>query len=518
MTDTETRPEVESKKRYGGFYKPRAWGVGFGAFQLGPVGSIVAGVTAIGGVLLMTQTGLLPALVLVTVVYAVLYLASTHDRHGKTWFQRRRARQSHHHRVRTGQNLYLPSGLTRMGAHRLPGVLASSELAAYTGDDGETYAVLRYPHRDHHVVSLRARPDGASLLDHAQVTHQVGSWGDWLAGLAYEEGLVQAAVTIETSPDGGPLMRRAIRSRQSDRAHPVATAWIDGLLDKYPRGSLGVTATISLTLRSPADDHTLDGSKIPKRDREDSAALVGQQIAARLPHIMDDLVATGAGAVDVMDCDDIIETVRCAYDPDARGAYDEARARGQEPPVTMWHNVGPSGAVAEWGYYQHSGYASVTWEFTSFTTSSLTPQSLLPLLEAHDDVAIKRITIIYRPLAPERSSTIVEANHKAAEDRLNDAKKPTARQRKAVRDADQARESEADGFAVCDFALLVTATVRPDKLAAAHAAISRLGPTARLHLRPMNGLHDVGFAAGIGVLGLVSESYLALPPALMNGV
>jgi hypothetical protein len=144
--------------------------------------------------------------------------------------------------------------------------------------------------------------------------------------------------------------------------------------------------------------------------------------------------------------------------------------------------------------------------------------ALLPLLEANDGVAIKRVTIIVRPVPPERSAQIVERNHNDAEARLGDATLPTARQRRAVRDADKARQSEADGYAVADVALLVTATVPYDQLARAHAAVSRLAPSARLHMRQMYGQQDVGFAASIGVLGLVPESYLTVSPALINGV
>jgi len=57
-----------------------------------------------------------------------------------------------------------------------------------------------------------------------------------------------------------------------------------------------------------------------------------------------------------------------------------------------------------------------------------------------------------------------------------------------------------------------------DQLSRAHAAVSRLAPSARLHMRLMYGQQDIGFAASIGVLGVVTESYLTLSPALINGV
>ena len=529
MTDTEVRSAADeaptarpysgstasTARRYGGFYKPKLWGIG----SLGLGGTIVAGVMAIVAVLLMmTPVGVLGSAALLAVTFLVLRLASHPDRYGKTWFQRRAVRISHRRRVRSGENKYLPSTLIPLGSHRLPAVLASSTLARWVTADGAEFSILRYPSRGHHVVSLRARPDGAALLDTQQVDAQVDVWGDWLASLAYEEGLVQGVVTIETSPDGGPLMQRAVRCRESARAHSLSKAWMDEVLDQYPRGSKGVSATITLTLRDPDPEHQADGRKVRRSDRQDVDELIAERLAVRLPHIMDDLAPTGAGAVDLMMADDVIEVVKSAYEPDARGIYDEARARGEDPPVSLWSSVGPSGAVAEWDHYRHGQYASVTWEFTGFTTATLTSKALLPLLEANDDVAIKRVTIIVRPVPPEQSSQIVERNHNDAEARLGDAKKPTARQRRAVRDADKARQSEADGYAVADVALLVTATVPYDQLSRAHAAVSRLAPSARLHMRLMYGQQDIGFAASIGVLGVVTESYLTLSPALINGV
>ena len=162
----------------------------------------------------------------------------------------------------------------------------------------------------------------------------------------------------------------------------------------------------------------------------------------------------------------------------------------------------------------------MTWEFTGFTTSRVQANALLPLLESGTLGCVTRISIIYQPVDPGRASHIVESNFNAAQSRLLDARKPTARQRKAVRDADRARRSEADGHALMDFAILVTTTVEnPEQaLAKARAAVGRLGSNARLNLRSANGLQASAFAQGIGVLGLITDKHLKLPRALMNGI
>jgi len=72
MTDTEVRPtadEAPTSRRYGGFYKPKAWGI----FGLSTGGTLVAGVMAIAAVLLMmSPVGVLGSAALLAVTFLVL--------------------------------------------------------------------------------------------------------------------------------------------------------------------------------------------------------------------------------------------------------------------------------------------------------------------------------------------------------------------------------------------------------------------------------------------------------------
>ncbi|HEX6681298.1 MAG TPA: SCO6880 family protein [Candidatus Limnocylindrales bacterium] len=500
----------------GGFYKPKGWGF----FNLGPLGSVIAVFAGFAMIVsILTPWKVIGPLSILVVTGVFLFLATWPDRHGKTWMQRRAARTGYRSARRRGWNVYTPSVLTHMGSHKLPGVLAASDMHERVDEEGRPFAILRYPRHHLYVVSASANPDGASLLDSTDLARQVEAYGDKLANLALEPDFVQGIVTLETAPNSGPLMQQAVRSRQSSRATDLSKRVMEAVLDQYPQGSQGIHATVTATFRAPAPDVALDGTKIKRRNRQDEVEQVGDLLSIRLPHLFADLTEAGAGVVAPLTCDDIIERVRVAYNPGDRVAYDQARAAGEPRPVTLWSSAGPAGAEAHWNWYEHGGGGSVTWEFTGFTTSRVQPRALLPLLETAGLDAVTRVSIIYQPVDPSRAAHIVEANYNAAAGRVMDAKKPTARQNRVAADADRARMSEANGHALIDFAVLVTTTVRdPAHLAKVKAAIGRLGPNARLNLRPQNGLQDAAFAQGIGVLGLVTDKHLRLPRGLMQGM
>lgn len=517
MTVTELSPSPAREPGGRGFYKPK----GVGVLGLGPVGTAIAGAAAFLMVLaILSPFPVLGPVVIFLVTGLFLFLGSVPDRYGKTWMWRHTRRRTWRKGARRGLNTYLPGGLTHMGAHKLPGVLASSELHAYTTADQREFAVLRYPRSHYYAVSARAHPDGASLLDEADIARQVENYGHWLASLALEPDFVQGMVSIETAPNSGPLMRQAVEAGRSSRAHSLSKRIMGDILDQYPQGSSGAHATITATFKAPAPEMGLDGKKVKRRDRVEEAEQVGQLLAVRLPHLLKDLPDCGSGHVVPLTCDDLIERVRVAYNPADRDIYDDARARGQSRPVSLWTSAGPAGHVDHWNWYQHGGGGSITWEFTGFTTEPILADSLLPLLEAGGKDFTTRITIIYQPMDPARAAHVVESNHKAASARVRDAKKPTAHQDRVVQNADHARRSQAKGHALLDVAVLVTATVRDPEtqLPRVKAAVQRLGPNARLHLRPTDGLHPAAFAQGLGVLGLVTDRHLRLPRGLMNGI
>ena len=144
--------------------------------------------------------------------------------------------------------------------------------------------------------------------------------------------------------------------------------------------------------------------------------------------------------------------------------------------------------------------------------------ALARLLAPHDQIARKRVTLLYRLVDPGEAARIVERDLHNAEFRVNSAARPTARAVVEQQAARATAQEEARGAALVNFALLVTATVLdPDQLHAARAAIGNLAPTARIALRPVWGSQDSAFAAALPV-GLFLPAHLKIPEPIRQAL
>ena len=74
--------------------------------------------------------------------------------------------------------------------------------------------MLCHPWAEQLTVVLETEPDGAALVDQPQVDQWVAHYGQWLAALSQEPGLIACQVSVETAPDPG----HAVASR--DRGPP----------------------------------------------------------------------------------------------------------------------------------------------------------------------------------------------------------------------------------------------------------------------------------------------------------
>ena len=128
------------------------------------------------------------------------------------------------------------------------------------------------PATSHYTVVFGADPDGASLVDQEQIDVWVAHWGQWLADLGDEPGMVAASVTVETAPDSGTRLRREVQTTDRDRA-PGRRGDAREVVDSYPAGSATVKAMIAVTFSGA-------GRGLGRaRDAEEVAAIS----AARIP-------------------------------------------------------------------------------------------------------------------------------------------------------------------------------------------------------------------------------------------
>lgn len=493
--------------RYENFREPRSKGVG----RLGKLGTIALFAGAVVMIVLIKFVGLWWGLGFAAVAGLALLAATTRDQHGRTALEKLGAGLGHRAEVAKGAALYKSGPMSRLGTYRLPGLLAQTELTEHEDAAGATYGMVATPATNHYAVTVEAHPDGSSLLADDDLVANVNRWGEWLAFLTHEPGVVQVMVVIESAPDGGPGLRREIGANVAADAPAVAREVLAEVARDYPRGSATVRTFVTLTFdgRQP-----ISRGRLRKRTADEMA----EALAARLPEIVGKLAGTGAGACELLDAQELCRVVRVAYDPAAADALADAEAQGERPWLMRWDSIGPAAADTQWSYYRHSSGVSVSWSMTE-VMGAVHIEGLLPLLRPHPAIDRKRVAILFEPMAPAASPVTAAANLSAAEFRVNTSRKPSVRDKQDLAVAQATAEEEARGHPLVDFAVVVTATVRtPDQLAQAEAAIDAAGPAARLLLRREDGTQAAAFAQGLPGPGLVMARHLAMPASLKEAL
>lgn len=520
--DTQgARFEVAPQRTYGNWRRPTSAGLG----SLGTIGTGALLVGVIAVIITMVAAGIVPALVVAGFGAVFFAFLGIRDSHHRTGLQRVSARVGFARGRRRAANVYRsgPLSHTPWGVHQLPGIAAASRLSEWRDSYGRPFGLLYVPATGHFSVVFATEPDGASLVDVEQVDNWVAHWGNWLAALGNEPGVVGAQVTVETAPDTGTRLRREVAMHAHPGAPSVAQSMLAEVVATYPEGSATVKAWVTLTFAG--------AQRAGGRRRSDEE--MARDLASRLPGLSHGLGATGAGAARPVSAAELCEVVRTAYDPAAAKLIDEAHAAG-DPPDLSWNDIGPAAAQAGWGAYRHDSATSVTWSMTAAPRGEVFSSVLGQLLAPHPDVDRKRVTLLYRPLDAAKAARVVEQDKRNADFRVGSAQRPTARALTEQRAAILTAAEEARGAGLVNFGMLVTATVttapgddvdefdggragRRERLADARAAIDNLSATARTRLRPVYGSQDSAFAAALP-LGLVLPAHLKVPTELREAL
>lgn len=498
-----TAPSTD-RPTYGNLRRPRS--AGLNSFSLLATGLLFAGVLVF--VIMSLLGGLIPALIELVAVFVAVGLLSVRDRDGRNLLQRTAARLAYRHGRRSGAHLYRAGllGVVPHGSTQLPGLAAKSTLAEAWDSYGRPFCAVYYPSTTDYAVTFSAEPDGAALVDDWQVDSWVAYWGAFLASLSDEPGIQAAAVTIETAPDTGHRLHRAVTSAIDEDSPEIARAMLHEVVSRYPAGSAVIRSWVTLTFSAATR------ATGPRRSTEE----VLRDLASRLPKLGERLGTTGAGAVRPTVADELAETVRVAYDPAAASVIEHARVAG-EPVALSWDEVGPAAHEARWDHYVHDSGVSRTWTMTVPPRGVFSSNVLTDLLAPHPDIARKRVTLLYRVLPAGKAADVVQSDQRDADFRAATSR-PTARARVEAAAAAQAAMEEAKGAGVANVGMIVTATVvdpgavpgeRLTKrnrtrearlltaLADATAAIDSLAAGARIRLRIAYGSQDSAFAAGL---------------------
>lgn len=434
------------------------------------------------------------------------------DKHDRTLIDGASDRVSFRRRKRLGHTSFRPGALTPLGSHLLPGVLSRSILTEATDVSGQAYAVLTYPDTGHHVIAFNANPDGVALVDATAGVTQLAKFDEWLAGLGHEADLEQAMIEVNIAPDAGPALIREVNSQADPDAPEISRELLEQIKTTYPLGASTTRAYVSMTFRNAS---TTTKAQIKA---DGGVEAITTRLGARLPQIRAAMAVSGAGTVTSMTGDDFIQVGSITYDPATRLGYQALHALGEDRPVRQWDSI----AVAteeDWSWLYHGDRASsCTWERTAFTNSGVTPQSLAPILRENPDIDVLRVTWRYRPINPAVTGGMTESDYNNAEHRVSTASKPTARDKRAMADADRTRILVAHQAGLLRSSMLVTATVLGDeRQPLATAAVEYAGPASRMLLREMNGFQAQAFAAGCAAFGIVPEAHLSRSTRILKG-
>lgn len=474
---------------YGGWRVPRA--AGLGKFSFAQTMILMA---AAIGVVIVDMTAGLGWAVLTGLIVTVLALASTvRDKHGMNSFDRRREamafRRAKDRKTNIFRNGVLSNAKKSDGKCVLPGILASSTLSEHEDAYRRRFALIHQADGRLTVVMALA-PAGSDRVDKETIDTEVALWGMWLADLSDEAGVVDASVTVETAPDTGERLRREVFSRADPDAPAIARSIIEGVVMNAGHGDARVRtwATISF---DPAKMSSERRGRVQRAQRD---------IATRLPGLTQTLMASGAGAVHLLDATDLARLVRVAYDPDAERILDEAASQGATLDLD-WSEAGPVSADAEWDHYRHDSGMSRSWVMTRPPRGMVQSGVLRRLLEVSRDVERKRVTLLYRPMDSAKAPDVVERDVDKAVARRRAASRPTERMNRDVAEAQKTSREEADGASVIDFGCVITATVTGEDvertIVDAAAAVNSLAASSRLLIRPAYGAQDSAFAMAL---------------------
>ncbi|MEE1652165.1 SCO6880 family protein [Brachybacterium sp. J144] len=451
------------------------------------------------------------------VVCAVLMApAAIRVRHGRTLYQRlglglagRRARASGANRLVAG-----PAGRTADGTFRLPGIAAQSEVSDHLTAFGLPFAVVRIPSTDHYSVVLEAHPTGNDVVDQQVVDSQVAQWAAWLTLLGQEDGIVGASVTVETSVDSGLRLRRSVLTPVHDEASEFGKAVAGEVAGGFGASMPAISTRVTITFSGK-----VEGKSRPK-------AAVVEDIANRLPELMDGLGATGAGShVRPSTSQDLTDYVRTAYDPSV--AADIERARAGEGTGLSWHDAGPAFHEVAFDHYLHDRAVSMVWTLGGLPRGTFYDTSLKQMLSPDKRVARKRVTLLYRPIPASRTSSVVDRRERNATMVSTTGRTKRGANTAAARASQQTADEEAAGAGLVLFGMVVTATAlnssgdlsraTAEDLKGARQMITSQSAKARLRLRVALNSSDSAFVAGLP-LGIVLPEHTRVPASLTDGL
>lgn len=489
--------ETDVVRRYGNLRRPSSYGVfGFG------LASSVAGFALLAVVIVASVINLGVAGVILVLGMALLWPTRRSRSDGHTGYGRMVKKTAFrvHRRAKVNRLVQGPSGATPDGSFRLPGVGATLELVTFRHQLLGDVGFVHKPEDDQWAIVLECAPDGTALVDPAVHDRQVDWWAGFFAVCGDHPEIVGVQAIVETAPDTGARLALAVSESRSESSPEFARAVMDTVVRDYPAGQATIRSWVTVTFRPPSR-----ADKVTRHQTLDEFCNI-------MPTLLGYLRQSGAGqAIQVMAGPDVIDTVRCEFDPSV--ALDVEQAR-QQPGGTglRWVDAGPAYFIPEMDRVRHDRCVSMSWQMVQPPSGTFTSDILAGLLAPTPRVLRKRVALCYRPMSTEASQKESEKAVNQARFRRGQGRRVTEAEKQAEAEAVAMEAEQARGAKMVRFSMIVTQTVREgDDVAVATSAFDQMRASARLRMRPALGCQDTAFLASLP-LGLVVPRLSLISP------
>ena len=398
-------------------------------------------------------------------------------------------------RVAKGSTVYRSGPHSRVpgGRYRLPGLLAATTLHVGVDRLGNPFGMIHRRRRDEYTVVLECWPGGDEALMQSEKDLMTADWGAYLAGLGLPGDIVAAVVTVESIPATGYRLALEVEQSIKNSRSEIASRIQREAAVEFPSGRQQTLCRMAITFKAT--------TKARRTEPEEMAA----ELARRLPALYEDLLNAGVEA-QPMTAEQIVAFVHRSYNPSAERELEELDI-ADEPHGIDWEDAGPASAATKWDYYRHNGVVSVVYEMKAPPESVFPDTVLKPLLDPHDDLPRKRLTLIYRPFTAGDATKQVNREHKDALAAVNQKTGlVSASAEMRVQTTEQARQEQVRGAGLVRYSALMTITCAADtEIATSSAILESLSARAMLRLVRAYGEQDAAFAASLGVGVLLGD-------------
>jgi len=379
------------------------------------------------------------------------------------------------------------------GRYRPPGLLAATTLHCGVDRLGNPFGMVHRRRRDEYTIVLECFPGGDEALTQPEKDLMTADWGAYLAGLGLPGDIVAAVAVVESIPATG--YRLALEVEQSIRhsRSAIASQVMRESAIEFPSGRQQTLCRLAITFKATTKER--------KTEPEEMAT----ELARRLPAMYEDLLGAGVEA-SPMTAEQIVAFVHRSYNPSAEKDLEELEITGESHGLD-WEDAGPATAVTKWDRYRHNGAVSVVYEMQSPPESVFPDTVLKPLLDPHDDLPRKRLTLVYRPFSAGDATKKVNREHRDAMAAINQKKGVvSAGAELRLQTTNQARQEQVRGAGLVRYSALMTITcATAQEVPTAAAILESLSARASLRLVRAYGEQDAAFAASLGVGVLLGD-------------